>query len=56
MKDAALIKIVSISGSVIIVCVMLAKDGNVALAAAATLLATLSGLGGAAIMASKKVV
>lgn len=54
MRDAAIVKVVSIAGSVVIVCVMLAKDGNVALAAAATLLATLSGLGGAAIMASKR--
>ena len=54
MKDAGMIKCVSIGGSVVIVCVMLAVDGNIALAAAATLLATLSGLGGAAVVASRK--
>ena len=54
MKDAAAIKIASILASAAIVITMLAKDGDVALAAAGALLATLSGLGGYAISASRK--
>jgi len=46
MKDGAMIKCVSIGGTVVIVCVMLATDGNIALAAAGTALAGLSGIGG----------
>ena len=54
MKDAAMIKCVSIAGSVVIVCVMMAKDGLEATTAAAAVLASLTGLGGYAISETKK--
>lgn len=44
----------SIGGSVVIVCVMLAVDGVTAQVAASGVLATLSGIGGAAIIAARK--
>lgn len=54
MKDTAVIKCMSILGSVMIVCVMLAVDGVTATAAAAGVLATLTGVGGYAIATTKR--
>jgi hypothetical protein len=44
----------SIGGSVVLVCVMLVVDGMTATAAAAGLLATLTGVGGYAVATARK--
>jgi hypothetical protein len=54
MKDGSYIKCMSIGGSVVIVCVMLALDGMTAQIAASGVLAALTGVGGAAIVASRR--